>query len=187
MGWKSVKEHYRILHNVAVYPEKGICIGSPYIHDIIVISLDGVLTKTDGEDRWGKSINADIDRYQNEMREDPELLARLVAQPDTFERSIPVYTYEGAEIVECACEEVGYPNVTHDGRMMFENTFSADRDQVVKWAARNARASVEGWSDRVDECTRQLAKVKERRDEASRQLAAFEAMEAEVLAREAGP
>ena len=184
MGWKSVKKHYRIGHFVAVYPEKGICIGSPYIHDILVVSLDGVLTKTD-EDNWGRSINSDIDRYQREMQADPEQLARLVKQPDTFERSIPVYTYEGAEIVECACEEIGYPNVTHDGRMMFENTFSADRDQVVKWAARNARASLEGWSERVAECTRDLARVTERRDEAAQREAAFGAMEAEVLAREA--
>ena len=28
MGWKSIKDHYQICHQVAVYPEKGICIGS---------------------------------------------------------------------------------------------------------------------------------------------------------------
>ena len=182
MGWKSVKEHYRIGHFVAVYPEKGICIGSPYIHDILVVSLDGVLTKTD-EGNWGRSINSDIDRYQREMQADPEQLARLVKQPDTFERSIPVYTYEGAEIVECACEEIGYPNVTHDGRMMFENTFSADRDQVVKWALRNARASVEAWDNSLQDAKRRLDEVAGHREEARHRLAVFGAMDAEIANR----
>jgi len=36
MGWKNIKEHYRINHYVQV-TEQGICIGSPYIHNIIVI------------------------------------------------------------------------------------------------------------------------------------------------------
>ena len=30
MGWKNIKEHYRIGHTVHV-TDKGICIGSPYI------------------------------------------------------------------------------------------------------------------------------------------------------------
>lgn len=180
MGWKSVKEHYRIEHAVAVYPEKGICIGSPYIHDIIVISLEtGQITR-----RWGEPHRDPIARYLAEMDADPAKLAELVAQADTFERSIPVYTYEGAEIVECFCEEPEWPNVTHDGRMMFENTFSTDRDQVVKWAAREARASFEAWGDNLKEAVKRLNETKQRQGEAARRMMAFEAMEAEVLARE---
>ncbi len=181
MGWKSVKDYYRILHNVAVYPEKGICIGSPYIHDIIIITEDGRIARA-----WGGPHRGEIARYLKEMAADPAKLAELVAQPDTFERSIPVYTYEGAEIVECACEELGWPNVTHDRRMMHDNTFSADRDQVVKWAAKNARARISAREEHFQQAESRLAETKGYLDEARDQLAAFEAMEAEVLAREAG-
>lgn len=182
MGWKSVKDHYRIDHNVAVYPEKGICIGSPYIHDIIVIdAATGQITR-----RWGEPHRGLIARYLMEMDADPAKLAELVAQPDTFERSIPVYTYEGAEIVECFCEELGWPNVTHDGRMMHENTFTADRDQVVKWAAREARCAVHAWADHRKEAQRRLDEVIDRETEAKRRRAAFEDMEAKVLMREGG-
>ncbi|TDW65385.1 hypothetical protein EDF57_103569 [Novosphingobium sp. PhB55] len=179
MGWKSVKEYYRITHDVAVYPEKGICIGSPYIHDIIVISMaTGAIVR-----RWGGPHRDPISRYLAEMDADPAKLAELVAQQDTFERSIPVYTYEGADIVECFCEELGWPNVTHDGRMMYENTFSADRDQVVKWALRNARASVEAWGDQLQDAKRRFDEVVGHQEEARHRLAVFGAMDAEIAKR----
>jgi len=44
MGWKNVKEHYRIGHSVQV-TEQGVCIGSPYVHNLIVVGLDGRFVK----------------------------------------------------------------------------------------------------------------------------------------------
>ena len=46
MGWKNVKEHYRIGHSVHV-TEKGICIGSSYIPDIIIIAPDGTIERVE--------------------------------------------------------------------------------------------------------------------------------------------
>ena len=112
----------------------GICIGSGYIHDIIVISADrGEIVKR-YEPRRGWSSNENLVRYQAEMDADPLKLAELVAAEDVFERSIPVFTYEGGAIVEKQCEELGWPNVTHDGSMQFENTFSPDAGLVRTWA-----------------------------------------------------
>lgn len=144
MGWKAFKEHYRIDHDVQIVPDKGLCIGSAYVHDIIVVGLDGVITRV-----WGHRSGDNLARYEEEISVDPAKAKALLDQPDTFERSIPVFTYEGAEIIECACEELGWPNVTHDGRMMYENTFSSDRAEVVRWAIRSARSGIEAWSDQV--------------------------------------
>lgn len=156
MGWKSVKEHYRIAHDVQIVPGKGICIGSSYVHDLLVISETGDVTA-------GKlSLGDNLSRYKDEMDADSVTLKALIAKPDTFERSIPVFTYEGAEIIECACEELGWPNVTHDGRMMYENTFSADRAEVVAWAIRSAEAGIEGWSERVAQAECDLSDVQAR-------------------------
>lgn len=155
MGWKAIKEHYRIEHDVQVVPDKGICIGSAYIHDIIVIGPAGEIVKRYDPGR-GWSVNADLHRYQLEMEADPAKLKQLIDQPDTFERSVQVFTYEGADIIECACEELGWPNVTHDGRMMYENTFTPDRDQAVRWAIRSARSSVKAWTSIVTERARDL-------------------------------
>ncbi|MEW9523891.1 hypothetical protein MRBLRH8O_001706 [Agrobacterium radiobacter] len=159
MGWKNVKEHYRIDHQVQVTNE-GICIGSPYIHAIIVISLDGTLVKEDD-----RTLNDKLSRYQAEMKADPGKLRDLVLSEDKFSSSIPVYTYDGATIVPKFCEELGWPNVTHDGAMMYDNTFFADREAAVEAAKRNCeaaillrrseiaglRSSIASSSDRLDE------------------------------------
>lgn len=156
MGWKKVKEHYNIGHIVQV-TSKGICIGSAYVHNIIVIA--------DGAPRWDSALrssnNTDLARYFSEMNADLTKLQELINAPDEFEESIPVYTYDGAEIIEKKCEELGWPNITHDGEIMHDNTFSDDRDTVLKWALENAKAGVEIFSEQV---TRIQGELQERKD-----------------------
>lgn len=151
MGWKNVKEHYRIGHYVQVTPE-GVCIGSGYIHDLIVISQDGTLRK-----RYdGSGSSADLARYQDEMDKDPDKLRELVATPDVFEKAVVVYTYQRGEITEKVCEVPGWPNVTHDGCMMYENTFSTDKSKVIAWAKQNAALEVEYLEETIADIERRL-------------------------------
>lgn len=151
MGWKAIKEHYAIEHLVQV-TSNGICIGSGYVHNLITITATGDLALS----KIVRRGDGQLGRYIDDMEADLGQLRALIKKPDTFERSIPVYTYEGADIIECACEELDWPNVTHDGRMMYENTFSADRAQVVEWAIADARAGIENWSQIVDERQKDL-------------------------------
>ncbi|KQN09848.1 hypothetical protein ASE85_02620 [Sphingobium sp. Leaf26] len=157
MGWKAVRDHYRIEHLVQV-TSAGICIGSPYIHNIIVISLDrGEIVR-----RWGTPHDGSLGRYLDEMDADPFKLADLVAQADVFERSMSVFTYEGGDIVEKQCEELGYPNVTHDGCMQYENTFSPDAGLVRVWAIDSAKAGIEWMTEAVENAQRDLRERVER-------------------------
>ena len=140
MSWKNVKDHYQIGHIVFIDPANGICVGSGYIHDLIVIGLDGKLKK-----RYTSSpgINTDLTRYQSEMDADPAKLAELVAAPDTFKCAKEVYTWEGGDIVKRHCEEYGWPNVTHTGQIMYDNQYSTDVAKVVAWAKRDNAGGVE--------------------------------------------
>lgn len=146
MGWKSIKDHYRIGHIVQV-TEKGICIGSPYVHNIIVILPEGP--------RWGSglgpSLNDDLSRYFKEMASDLGQLRALIGQPDMFDRSLPVFTYEGGRIIEKECEEYGWPNCTHDGLCMYENLFFERQADAINACKRNAEAAVENARRRVEE------------------------------------
>jgi len=142
MGWKNVKEHYRIGHTVQVR-EGLICIGSVYIHDLIAIRFNGTIVE-DNE----KYSNEDLARYQKEMLADMAKLKELIDTPDVFERSITIWTYDEGDIIEKQCETPEWPNVTHDGQMIYENTFSVDRAEVVEWAKENALL----WRDRYIEC-----------------------------------
>lgn len=167
MGWKAVREHYRIAHYVCVTTQ-GICIGSGYIHNLIVVGLDGTIKKR--YDR-GSSINEDLFRYQQEMDVDPDKLRELVTSIDKFEKAIPVYTYDGGQIIEKLCEETQWPNVAHDGSMMYENLFSTDKKKVIAWAKHNADLGIKYAQEhiseaekRLEECRSQLYKSREERN-----------------------
>lgn len=167
MSWKNVRDHYRVVHQVQV-TKAGICIGSPYIHDIIVIGRDGKIVKEDD-----RTLNAELMRYQMEMKADLAKLKQLVTSPDSFVASIPVYTYDGAEILEKQCEEPGWPNVTHDGLMMYENTFSTDREKVIEWAKRNCLARIDSTRRYVSEQEERLSSLKNLLSQAEADAAAL--------------
>lgn len=136
MSWKNVKEHYGIVHQVQV-TDDGICIGSPYVHNIIVIDGEGRIAKEDD-----RTLNQDLQRYLSDMKADPDKLKQLIDAPDIFAASLPVFTYKGAEIIEKQCEQLGWPNVTHDGQMMYQNMFFADRESALAAARTNCEAAI---------------------------------------------
>lgn len=157
MGWKALKDHYRIGHIVRV-EEDAICIGSPYIHNLITVN-----PKT-GTPTWGvlgrSRTNDDLCRYFDEMEADPAKVLALLAEQDQFSASLPVYTYEGANIIEKRCEAYDWPNCTHDGAVMYENTFSPDRAKVIRWAKSNAEAAMKSMARQVVEAEKNLAQRK---------------------------
>lgn len=113
-------------------------IGSPYMSDLIVIDPHGNAAK-----RYPDKSNDQLHRYQSEMDADPAKLRELLRAPDQFEASIPVYTFDGSDIVERKCEALGWPNVTHDGDLMHDNTYSADKSEVVEWSKRTVECTVQ--------------------------------------------
>lgn len=156
MGWKSLRDHYDITHLLQV-TSSGIVIGSPYIPDIVTIDTSTGVVSVDYIHETFLSNNYPI----LESAPPDEILA-LLAEEDQFEQSIPVFTYEGAEIHELLCEKPGYPNLTHDGFLMYDNMFSTDRKLVAKWAIDNAIAEVE-WAKRdASNCRTNLANAEAR-------------------------
>ncbi|WP_347990053.1 hypothetical protein [Methylomonas sp. AM2-LC] len=154
MGWKALKEHYKIGHNVHV-TKKGICIGSGYINDIIVIDQNGSIIK-----RYSGSNN-ELNRYQQEMEADLETLRQVIISDDEFNQpSITVYTYNECTIIEKQCEKLGWPNVTHDGVMMYDNTFSTDKDVIIATAKHNANCAIRIFREQIIEKEEDLMRTR---------------------------
>ena len=163
MGWKNLKEAFDIDRHHVTVEDGNIQIGSGFVHDLVIVD-----TKT-GEVRQNKTFSDFLSKaYPALERASQTRLLDLIKTPDTFKASIPVFTFRDGEIIECHCEELGYPNVTHDGQLMYENRFSGDIDQVVAWAKRD----LEAWSDMLDrrkqEIETELASIKESLDFAKR-------------------
>lgn len=161
MGWKNVKKHYQIQHLVSVQPDVGIQIGNVSVLDMILIDFNGEFVT-----RYENKDNPIFLRYQREMDADPDKLRELVQSSDTFLVSIPVYTCEDGKIIEKYCERPGWPNVTHDGCLMQQATFSTNKDVVIAWAKQYARLGKKRWEHEICEmdwrlvfCQRELEQV----------------------------
>lgn len=164
MGWKAFKQHYGIEANVTI--EKGmVCIGTGYI-DLLKVTMDGQID-------YAYQMGTDHKIYlvQEAIKADPETAARLLKAEDTFEQSIRVYTYDGAEILEKFCEAEGYPNVTHDGMMMYNNDFSTDREVIIQRAVTTAKANAHGVRESINNVEKQLLDLKSLQEKYDNQVA----------------
>ncbi len=167
MGWKTLKERFGITHIVQVRNGK-ICIGSGYVHDLATV--DGETGGVSENPTFGGFLGREYPALRD-ASSDEVLLA--VNAKDEFVSAEVVYTYDGGKILEKRCEQLGWPNVTHDGMLMYENNFSAEKDVVVEWAKRNAthgvsfarRALAEAEKDLLDRqadlarCEAELAEI----------------------------
>jgi len=154
MGWHTLKKHFNIGHIVQIR-ERDLLIGSSYISALATISMDtGIIKKPEPyHDRFLREYYPNI--FDIFAATQDEIKALLDAE-DTFTQSIPVYTYEGLRILAKYCEEVGCPNVTHDGVLMYANTFSTNIDHVVAWAKRNRASRLDNLRDRITERSKEL-------------------------------
>lgn len=153
MGWKTVKQHYQISHIVHV-DDDAICIRSNMQPALIVIGVDGEFKQ-----RYTDSSSEELQRIQDEMDAAPAKLIELIQAEDQFDKSVPVYTFEGADILEKYCEFPGWPRVTHAGELMYPNLFSTDKDKVIVWAKRNAERGLDAYTRLVEEAQAKLESV----------------------------
>lgn len=143
MGWKNLKEHFGIKHIVCRTEDGNIKIGSPYVSDLVVVTPFGEVIRT-----WHVE-GTPLEAVVAQMRANPEQVQALIAKPDTFATSIPVYTWENATIVQRFCEEPGWPNVTHDGHLMYENTYTLSEAQARGWARDDLERAIHTRRERV--------------------------------------
>lgn len=144
MGFQAVKRYYDIKYIVAVYDKREfggpcICIGSPYIHDIIVIRIsDAKVVK--GYERG----NDDLGRYYAAIKEDEKngILRGLIDTPDVFTQNLPVFTIKDWAVVADYCEEYGWPNTTNSGYIMYENTYFKTRKEAYAYLLKDTTAGV---------------------------------------------
>lgn len=150
MGWKNVKEYYGIKHIVQVDTRNdygrvpAILIGSPYISDIIVIRIsDGKILK-----RFDMRHNELLAALQPRLDEDEKngKLKELIDTKDTFGKLLPVYFVGDHKRIRLMwCEHYGYPNVTTDGKLMYENEFYSKLKAAKYHLLRNTKMNWGWW------------------------------------------
>lgn len=155
MGWKTLKEHFDITHIVQV-THASICIGSSFVSDLAAIDLaTGRVSENPAFEGFLR------EKYPALLAAAPEEILQLVHAPDLFAASLPVYTYHGSEIIEKQCESYGWPNLTHDGEMMYENRFSKNKKTVIAWAKNSAASAAQHVRQAIAEAEARLTGLRE--------------------------
>jgi len=156
MGWKNVKEHYQIDHIVHIREGK-LLIGSPYISDIMIINYEGAFEK-----RYSSKSNDKLAIIQKEISDDIETFVRLVNSPDKFEEVMDVYTYDDDSIIKKQCEKPGWPNLTTDGELMYENTFWKTEEEAKTFALKSAEIRLKNTREYLNDSKSEVIKLTNR-------------------------
>jgi len=156
MGWKAFKNHFKIKHGLTVEKDC-INIGSSYVHNLAVIN-----TKT-GRVSENQTFNGFLNEHYPELKEaSTDKILELLNTTDVFLKSIPVFTYsDNGEILEKLCEKIGYPNVTHDGLIMYENTFSEDKNKIIERARSELEMAIKWAEEALKEAQEELVKKRQ--------------------------
>lgn len=118
MGIKLLKEKFGIKHIVCRDGEN-ICIGSSYVTDLITISPSGKVSKHS----WISDNDSDeIGRLYSRLKNCDELV-QIMNTPDLFGTLTDVWTEKNGHVVKKQCEKTGWPNITTDGIIMYNNEF----------------------------------------------------------------
>lgn len=165
MGWKSFKNYFNIEHIVCIKNGK-LVIGSDFVSDLVSIDLlTGVI-------QTNNSFHIFLHKhYPQLLGVDSSEILNLLNKDDTFSDSIKVFTYKDDILLEKYCEKLGWPNITHDGEVMYENTFSTDKLEIIKKIKLNLRLELKYKAIRKAELTTELESIQK---EESINLAAIE-------------
>lgn len=151
MGWKTLKQHFNIQHYLYM-EQDGLAI------DLGLIKGAAIINTSTGQIQQSKVAPNFLQKHYPQMLEaTPTQILELLNAVDTFDQNVTIYTYKGAEIIETCCEIPEWPNLTHDGFVIYENTHSTNKAEVIRWAKRNAKCALENIIDRIQETELKLA------------------------------
>lgn len=158
MGWKAIKERYGIRHILAWHEGEGWCVGSAYVHALLTIDVEARTITCGSLVREGEELYA----LRSRMLADGDAFWSMWGEPDVFAASLPVFTTRDGELIETRCEEHGWPNLTHDGWLMYDNTFFTDPMEALAEGKRGAASSIASYEERLAQWEEEGAKLRAR-------------------------
>ena len=104
----------------------------------------------------------------------------IIAGQDELKNPLPVFSYKAGKIVESTTDEYGWPNVTVDGTLMYENVWFKTYAEALKYGLKNAEYAVKDWERNVSRRQEELAEGLAELAKAREQLESFEKLRREM-------
>lgn len=126
-----------------------VCVASAYVHDLIHIKLDDMTVHyVFGEDNPWKQDD-EVKLLLVKLR---ELVAngeinKFLEGDDVIENPLPVFTVINNKLVSTFTDKYGWPNITIDGMMMYENTFFKTKKDALKYAIEEKESSIKYYKE----------------------------------------
>lgn len=165
MGFKAFKDHFGIENHIVSIQDGVLHIGSDFVSRLV--GFDMQTGKVLINDAFSGFLSKQYPEILNCT--DEERLALIQAQ-DHFKESIPVYTSLNGQIIEKKCEALGFPNVTHDGEIMYENSHFSNEADAVKYEQLNLQCKIEIQQSSISDLEAKLAEKKRNLAETKQQL-----------------
>jgi len=154
-----------------------LCIGSAYCHDFISLFTD------DLSFRFAMDTFSEGEKYI--LKREGEISAAYLKLKDMVTSGeikeylegndngkIPVYYEEYGNIIETHCTEIGWPNTTNDGTLMYNNTHFSDPvrcaeyfygdEESREWVLNDMQGRVQQKKDELKKAENRLAEEIER-------------------------
>lgn len=160
MGWKKIKEKYGIEHIIQRRGDSFI-IGSSFVSEILTIDIKTgeISNKTASFQGFGAK------NYPLLMAASKEEILSDINEIDTFSENKKVFIVVHDEVLETLCEEFGYPNITHDGYLMYENTSFTSKNDALKYLLNSFKLDVKALKRVEDEAYEKFLEFKKERED----------------------
>jgi hypothetical protein len=142
-----------------------ICIGGAYCNDLISVNMETLKMKTAVHIHGGRAgLRSDelvmIWDKLTELIKNGEI-KDIIEGKDEIENPLTVYTVQNGELKECITDEYGWPNVTDDGFLMYENQYFRTKEAAIQRGIADLECQIISSKILIDEYVESLKKHKD--------------------------
>jgi hypothetical protein len=142
-----------------------ICIGGAYCNDLISINTKTIEMNTavhidGGREGFRSDELVMIWDKLTELIKNGEIKG-IIEGKDEIENPLTVYTVQNGELKECITDEYGWPNVTDDGFLMYENQYFRTKEAAIQRGITDLECQIISSKRLIDEYADSLKKHKD--------------------------
>lgn len=154
--------------------EDKICVGSPMCSDLISVDKKTLQLRYALDTfREGRKCleNKSNSKGENELLFIWDKLQELINNneildiingSDIIENPLPVFTVDYGILIETFTDEYGWPNVTVDGDLMYDNTYFKTKEEAIKYGIKESEAWIEMLTEKKNDLEKEALEKQEK-------------------------
>lgn len=164
MKARALKHYLNDTKYIVCQNETNICIGSPYIPELIKINkktLKLSCMELNYENDEPNFIVPELNDIYYKLKKlvDSGQIQEYLNGNDEIEKKLPVYKEEDGEIIETYTDAYGYPNLTIDGYVMYENEYFKSKIACKKYAIKCCVSGIDNYNRYIQQKLKEIEEL----------------------------